>query len=76
MYDSVIRSGWDSVLLGVPFVAMLFCGFFRLDELVASKGPAKADERSRRAFSGTDESGEPIVCDPDGRRSGRVEAAR
>ena len=69
MFDPVVRSGWDSVLLGVPFVAMLFCGFFRLDEVFAAKGQAKSTDRERRPFSGLDADGEPIVCDPDGRRS-------
>jgi len=67
--DTVVNPGWESCLLGVPFIAMLFCGLFRLDELIAGKRPASATDRQRQIFGGMDEDGEPIVCDPDGRRS-------
>jgi hypothetical protein len=76
VYDTVIRSGWDSVILGVPFIAMLFCGFFRLDELIASKGQTKPLGKHRRDLSGMDEDGEPIICDPDGRPSTGLRAGR
>jgi len=69
MYDTVVPSGWDSVLVGVPFLAMLFCGFFRLDELIASKAFGKSRRKQKPVFSGSGEDGEPVVRDPDGRPS-------
>jgi hypothetical protein len=74
--DTVVRSGWDTLLLGVPFIAMLFCGFFRLDELIAGKKPAATAARQRHVFGGMDETGEPILCDPDGRPSAGSPAHR
>jgi hypothetical protein len=65
MHETILNSGWDSILLGAPFIALLFCGFFRLDQVFASKG--HTEHRTRRAFSGVSENGEPFVCDPDGR---------
>lgn len=67
MTGSGIVSGWDNLLLGLPFIALLFCGFFRLDQVFASK--SQVDEKPRRIFSGVGPDGEPLVCDPDGRPS-------
>jgi hypothetical protein len=35
MHETILKSGWDSMLFAVPFVAMLLLGFFRLDEAIA-----------------------------------------
>lgn len=67
--DAVMSSGWDNLLLGLPFIALLFCGFFRLDEVFVSKG--KVTDKPRRIFSGVGPDGEPMICDPDGRPSQR-----
>jgi hypothetical protein len=68
--EIVTSSAWDTSLLAIPFLALLFFGFFRLDEVFASR---KQDgERPARVLGGMDENGEPIVCDPDGRPSGKT----
>jgi hypothetical protein len=67
--ETFTGSVWDTSLLAIPFFTLLFCGFFRLDQIFASR---KQDgESARRLLGGMDEDGEPIVCDPDGRPSGR-----
>jgi hypothetical protein len=69
VHEIILHSGWDSMMLGIPFIGMLFIGFFRLDEVFTSKGQTKTLDRQRRSFSLVDENGEPVVCDPDGRPS-------
>jgi hypothetical protein len=66
-------SGWDTTILMVPFLGMLFMHMFRLDERVSGR---KAPPRSRRSFCGVDAKGRPYVSDPDGqpwRRPGLCE---
>jgi hypothetical protein len=65
MYETILKSGWDTLLFAVPFISMLLIGFLRLDEVVAApKRPAG----HRRAVCGEDEDGQAILTDPDGRR--------
>ena len=65
MHETIVASGWDSILTAVPFLGFLVASFFRLDELIATpKRPAG----HRRHPCGIDENGEAILCDPDGRR--------
>jgi hypothetical protein len=72
--EIVTGSAWDTSLLAIPFLALLFFGFFRLDEVFA--GRKKDGERPARVLGGMDEHGEPIVCDPDGRLSGKLPKRR
>lgn len=65
MQETAIVSNWDSLVFGVPFLAFLVFGFFRLDEVFARHH--KPAGRSNRAPSGVDEDGMQILCDPDGR---------
>ena len=64
MHDSVLNSGWQSVLVAIPFVFMMIVGVFRVDELFAAP---KQSVRRQRPASGVDEDGRPLLCDPDGR---------
>lgn len=64
MHDAVLKSGWDTVLVAIPFVVLLLVGFFRLDDLFAS---AKHKKDRRRPECGFDENGELLATDPDGR---------
>lgn len=66
MQADALQSGWDNIIVALPFVVMLGFGMFHLDALVAA--PKSGAEQSGR-IPGTDERGEPIVCDPDGRPS-------
>jgi hypothetical protein len=66
VHDAVLNSGWDTVLFAVPFLFMLAAVVFHVDEILAAPRQAA---RSRRASSGIDENGQPVLIDPDGRPS-------
>jgi hypothetical protein len=75
MHEVYLNSVSDTLLVAIPFIAIVAFAVFRLDALfVTSKGAAGAAIR-RRAGCGLDENGEPILVDPDGQtsvvRSGR-----
>ncbi len=53
----------DSLLVAIPMLAILFAGFFRLDELF---GKSTKRVKARRPAVGLDERGRPILADPDG----------
>jgi hypothetical protein len=57
----------DSLLVFVPFLALLVLFVFRLDLLIFR--PRGNSKRPLRPASGVDANGRPIFCDPDGRRS-------
>ncbi len=65
MDSHVSKAGWDIVLLGIPLIALLIFGFFRLDEVFTSRKPGTAirprpeepAERHRKSMH----------SDPDGR---------
>jgi hypothetical protein len=61
-----LHTNWDTILVGIPFLAMLMIGFFRLDEVFAR--PKSRVSAQRRPASGLDEDGLQILCDPDGQR--------
>lgn len=65
VHETMLTSSWDNLLLGIPFIALLFIGFFRLDQVFAAKSHSSSS--AHRAFSGMGEDGELIVRDPDGR---------
>jgi hypothetical protein len=62
--DAVLNSGWDTIAVAVLFVVVLAFGIFRLDAIFAMP---KSGAREPVRGCGTDEHGEPILCDPDGR---------
>ena len=64
MYETVLKSGWESVLFGIPFIGMLLACFLRLDEFLVA--PRQASKPTRPA-RGIDNNGNAILCDPDGR---------
>ena len=64
--EMVLRSGWDTVLIAAPFVGLLFAVVFRLDEVFVRRD---RPIQSLRRPCGTDENGEPLLTDPDGRPS-------
>ena len=73
MRDMILQSGWENVLLVIPFVGILLVNVFRLDEIIASP---KRSTTARRPLSGCDENGDPLLCDPDGRPSSTPRKAR
>ena len=66
MHETVLKSGWDTLIFAVPFVGFLFVGLFRLDELFAAP-KHEVGRKPQRPAAGVDADGEPIFCDPDGR---------
>lgn len=64
MLETVFSSNRDAILAAIPLIGALLLGFFRLDALFAT--PPRI--RPRRPASGVDRNGQPIFCDPDGRR--------
>lgn len=65
MESHLVFSGWDTILLAVPFAALLMMAMFGLDEHVT--GRPKARSERPRAFCHPDAHGEIVLCDPDGR---------
>lgn len=64
MQDAILQSGWENLLVAVPFVGILLVGLFRLDELIASPKRARDVKHPAR---GCDENGRLLLSDPDGR---------
>lgn len=58
------RSGWDVFLFGIPLIALLVFGFFRLDEVFTTR---KNSTRNRLPTSTPERRKSPIGTDPDGR---------
>ena len=64
MHDFVLKSGWETLLVALPFLGVLLAGFFRIDQVIATPRRAKA---VRRPACGIDQSGRALMTDPDGR---------
>lgn len=64
VHEMVLKSGWETFFIAVPFLAILLMGFFRLDTLWSAP---RERTRARRPASGMDQDGEPLLSDPDGR---------
>jgi hypothetical protein len=64
MHDFYLNSGLSTLVVAVPFIGILFAAVFRLDTLFASSHPPT---ENHRGFCGVDESGEPVMSDPDGK---------
>jgi hypothetical protein len=62
--DVTLASGLDTFMVAAAFAVAVAFGIFRLDSIVARP---KGEAQSRERTSGTDEQGEPVLCDPDGR---------
>jgi hypothetical protein len=66
MHEVYLNSVKDTLLVAIPFVAILALGIFRLDTIFfATKGPT----HRRRPGCGMDANGEPLLVDPDGKPS-------
>jgi hypothetical protein len=61
---SGLQSNTDAILVAIPMVAVLFIGFFRLDELLSR--PQRPTELGR-SFSRVDQHGNSICIEPDGK---------
>ncbi len=67
MYNTAAKHGWESFLLGVPFVLVLVFCYFLLDEVFTRH--KKDPSRPRRPVYIPGQAGEDIMRDPDGRPS-------
>ena len=65
MGHSASRAGWDLFLFGIPLIAFLIFGFFRLDQVFTAK--KKDPTAPRRPSPASDKSGKSMRSDPDGR---------
>jgi hypothetical protein len=66
MDNNASKAGWDVFLFGIPLIGFLIFGFFRLDQVFASRksqtrGPLSAapDKDSVRKSMATDPDGRP-----------------
>jgi hypothetical protein len=66
MDQSILLSNRDTLLIALPFVLTLLFSIFGLDQIAAAP---RVPLSRRRPIGGIDESGEPILRDPDGRLS-------
>jgi hypothetical protein len=64
MHEIFLDTGWDTVLVAVPFLFLLALAVFRLDETFTQ---SRHNCRNGRPPCGLDLDGRPILCDPDGR---------
>jgi hypothetical protein len=65
MHETILRPGWETVLVAIPFLFLLFVGMFRLDEVLVRR---KKEEVNRpRPLCGVDDDGAQILTDPDGK---------
>ncbi len=65
MHETIQHSGWQILMVAIPVVCLLLIVVFRLDQVIFRPKPS---QQLPRPTSGTDKDGEPILCDPDGRR--------
>jgi hypothetical protein len=68
MHEFYLNSVSDTLLVAIPFVAVLALAIFRLDALFASS-KASTELNQHRPGCGMDENGEPVLVDPDGQLS-------
>lgn len=73
MSETILKSGWETLLFEVPFISMLLIGLLRLDSVAATP---KRLAGHRRIECGQDEEGRTILTDPDGRRWDRPRPRR
>ncbi|HEY3706244.1 MAG TPA: hypothetical protein VGL22_14370 [Terracidiphilus sp.] len=61
--------GFGSLLMAAPLLLVLVAGVLRLDEHIFTSNRGKKSERARRRFAVSDQDGEEVLTDPDGRPS-------
>lgn len=65
MHPLTLHPGWDTFVFGIPLIALLFFGYFRVDQLfVTRKSKPVASRQPVPTFS---EATEKMYSDPDGR---------
>jgi hypothetical protein len=69
MHEVYLSSVKDTLLVAIPFVAVVALAIFRLDTLFAASKQSTDPASRRRQGCGMDENGGPLLVDPDGRPS-------
>jgi hypothetical protein len=69
MHEVYLNSISDTLLVAIPFIAILALAIFRLDTFFASSKSTTPQTNVRRTGCGMDENGAPLLVDPDGRPS-------
>jgi hypothetical protein len=65
MHQATFNAGWDTFIFGVPLIALLFIGYFRLDEVFTSSKNASVPQP--RPIPTTVKDCSTMLTDPDGR---------
>ena len=65
MHPITLNSGWDTFVFGVPLIALLFFGYFKVDELFVK--PKNKPARQKQPVPSVREATERMCSDPDGR---------
>ena len=68
MVEEALKSGWETGLIGIPLIALLLIGVFRLDELILK--PRKKPSRLPLPLPPgiVERDGPEIQADPEGNR--------
>jgi hypothetical protein len=66
MNEPILTSSRDVFFYAVPMLVGLFLGMLRLDQFMSTP---RGRTPVRRALTGCDANGEPLLSDPDGRPS-------
>jgi hypothetical protein len=72
MHEVYLSSLSDTLLVAIPFVAVVALAIFRLDSLFARSKRPREPKNYRRPGCGMDVNGGPLLVDPDGRPSGSL----
>ena len=65
MHDILLKSGWETILVAVVFIGILFLSIFGLDTVI---GAPKRSGKLHPRGGGKDRDGSPVYSDPDGRQ--------
>ena len=64
MHQATMNAEWDTFIFGIPLIALLFFGYFRLDELFTAKS---APAPQPRPIPTSVKECHSMLTDPDGR---------
>ncbi len=65
MQETFLKSGWETALVAIPFIGLLFFAVFGLDAVI---GRSKKKDRRRKPPSGQGQNGTGFYSDPSGRQ--------
>ena len=65
VHPTTMNSSWDTVMFGIPLIALLIFGYFRLDEIFEPRKPSAGIRRHTHPVK--DPAEQSLLTDPDGR---------